>query len=244
VRNYARALGIDVGRALESLAETVPTGPAPEIVVPTQNIRFDPLGQRFANPYFRAWSVAGVAFLLALAATYWWIFVRPAPPAAAIAARKEAAMAQPVPQNLAAAPMPAPEPVFAREAPKEEVPPPAPPPVRVQAPAPRAEAAAFRPTKPADVVIPTEPVQAPRGTVGARTVRLRFKGSSWVEIKDRSGKVLLSKINEKGSEAEVSGRPPFTVVVGNAPDVTMLYEDREFPLEPHTKVAVARFTLE
>src|SRR5690242_10588039 len=51
VRNYARTLGIDAGRALESLAETVPSGPAPRIVVPTQNIRFDPLGQRFASPY-------------------------------------------------------------------------------------------------------------------------------------------------------------------------------------------------
>jgi cytoskeleton protein RodZ len=87
-------------------------------------------------------------------------------------------------------------------------------------------------------------VQETRAVAGARTVRLRFKGPSWVEIKDRSGKVLLSKVNERGSEAEVSGRPPFTVVVGNAPDVTMLYDDREFPLEPHTKVAVARFTLE
>ncbi|MNC93638.1 hypothetical protein D3C83_103110 [compost metagenome] len=56
--------------------------------------------------------------------------------------------------------------------------------------------------------------------------------------------MLLSKLNEAGTEAAVSGRPPFRVVVGNAPDVTMLYDDREFPLEPHTNVAVARFTLE
>ena len=56
--------------------------------------------------------------------------------------------------------------------------------------------------------------------------------------------MLLSQLNRRGSEAEVFGRPPFTVVVGNAPDVTMLYDDRDFPLEPHTKVAVARFTLE
>jgi cytoskeleton protein RodZ len=93
-------------------------------------------------------------------------------------------------------------------------------------------------------VSPTAPAQEARSVAGARTVRLRFRGSSWVEIRDRSGKVLLSKLNEAGSEAEVSGRPPFSVVVGNAPDVTMLYDEREFPLEPHTRVAVARFTLE
>ena len=242
VRNYARALGIDAQAALGSLAEAVPVAPAPRIVVPTQNIRFDPLGQRFASPWFRASGVAAVAFLLALAATYWWIFVRPAPPATASAARKESqpqlAGAAPVPQNLVAAPMPAPEPVAPREAPKEEAPPPAEPKAEIAAsPAPR-------PVKPADVVSPLVQVQQTRAVPGARTVRLRFKGPSWVEIRERGGKVLLSKLNEAGSETEVSGRPPLSVVVGNAPDVTILYDDREFPLEPHTKVAVARFTLE
>ena len=89
-------------------------------------------------------------------------------------------------------------------------------------------------------IIPVKSQAAP----GSRTVRLRFKGPSWVEIRERSGKVLLSKLNEPGSETEVSGRPPFNVIIGNAPDVQVLYEDREFPLEPHTKVAVARFTVE
>jgi cytoskeleton protein RodZ len=65
-----------------------------------------------------------------------------------------------------------------------------------------------------------------------------------VEIKDGRGRVLLSKLNPPGSETEVSGRPPFTVVVGNAPDVEMTYNERQFPLEPHTRVAVARFTVD
>ena len=34
------------------------------------------------------------------------------------------------------------------------------------------------------------------------------------------------------------------VVVGNAPEVQLFYHDHEFDLEPHTKVAVARFTVE
>ena len=48
----------------------------------------------------------------------------------------------------------------------------------------------------------------------------------------------------RGSEREVAGRPPFSVIVGNAPEVRLFYEEREFDLEPHTTVAVARFTLE
>jgi len=34
------------------------------------------------------------------------------------------------------------------------------------------------------------------------------------------------------------------VVVGNAPEVRLFYNDQEFDLEPHTRVAVARFTVE
>jgi cytoskeleton protein RodZ len=81
-------------------------------------------------------------------------------------------------------------------------------------------------------------------TASGSTLKFRFKGSSWVEIKDGRGNVLLSRLNQPGSETEVSGRPPFTVIVGNAPEVEVTYNDREFPLQPHTKVAVARFTVE
>ena len=135
-----------------------------------------------------------------------------------------------------------PEPVAApREAPKVEDAAPAEPPKAEPQKAVPSKAAAKAP----EVVPVTATASAPAARPpGTRTVTLRFRGTSWVEIRDRSGKVLLSKLNEAGSEAEVSGRPPFQVVVGNAPEVTMLYDDRVFPLEPHTKVAVARFTLE
>ena len=262
VRNYSRMLGLDADAALHALAHAAPEGPAPGIVVHSQNIRFDPLGERLTSPYVKAWGVAGVAIALGFAAMYWWLFIRPAPPATATA-RKE--VTRPAPQNLAVAPVPAPEPIVPKQAPTEEVAPQAvapQAPVSPQAPPPAAragsapvkappasearlaEADASRPKKPVDVVSGIVPVQDSRPLAGARTVRLRFKGPSWVEIRDRGGKVLLSKLNEAGSETEVSGRPPFQVVVGNAPDVTMLYDDREFPLEPHTRVAVARFTLE
>jgi cytoskeleton protein RodZ len=78
---------------------------------------------------------------------------------------------------------------------------------------------------------------------GGSVIRLKFRGSAWVEIKDGRGKVLLSRNNPGGSEAEVVGKGPFSVVVGNAPEVTMFFNDREFDLEPHTRVAVARFTV-
>jgi cytoskeleton protein RodZ len=233
VRNYAKIVGKDGGELLARLAQSAPHGPAPGIVVPSQNIRFDPIGDRLSNPYVKAGALAVVAIALAFAVMYWWLFIRPAPPAGM--AKREV---QATPQNLAAAPLPAPEPVMAAPAPieplkaEEKVEP------KVE---PKMEAAKPQPPKPAP-----QPAITPVAQKAAadRRLKLRFKGESWVEIKDRSGRVLLSRLNPPGSEAEVSGRPPFAVVIGNAPLVEMLYEDREFPLEPHTRVAVARFTVE
>lgn len=244
VRNYAKLLGIEPDSVLSRLAQAAPTVAAPGIVVPSQNIRFDPMADRLSNPYVKAGVLAFVAVLLGFAAMYWWLFIRHASPPAAPKKAMAAAASSPTPQNIAAAPMSAPEPVGMREAP-------------VVAEPPKAEAAKAEPPKAAKAEPPKAPPpkreapaqpqdqpQAVASTGPGSTLKFRFKGSSWVEIKDGRGKVLLSRLNLPGSETEVSGRPPFTVIVGNAPEVQMTYNDRDFPLEPHTKVAVARFTVE
>ena len=240
VRNYAKIVGADPEPLLAGLAQSRPSGPAPGIVVPSQNIRFDPLGQRLANPYIKATGVAIAFVVFGFAALYWWFFIRPEPPAVA---RKPVAEQGP-PQQLAVAPQPAPAPVTVAPAPSEPLPPAAvakgePPkaePARIEPP--RAEAPKAEPAPAAPPA--AEAKRSPRD----RVIRLRFKGESWVEIRDGQGKLLLSKLNPPNSEAEVVGRPPFSVIVGNAPEVQMQYNDRDFPLEPHTKVAVARFNLE
>ena len=117
VRNYARILGLDTESALAQLTHVAPLGPAPGIVVPSQNIRFDPLGERLDNPYVKAFGLATVAVLLGFAAMYWWIFIKPAPPAGALTPAKKEAAPQPARQNIAVAPVAPPEPVVAREAP-------------------------------------------------------------------------------------------------------------------------------
>lgn len=226
-RNYSKVLAIDPEVMLQRLAQAAPRSPAQGIVVPTQNIRFDPIGERLGNPYVKAGALAVVVVALGFAAMYWWLFIRPTPPAANLSPpAAKGSRSQPSPQNLAAAPIQPPEPVAPREAPTEPL----------KAEPKKAEPAKVQPAK-------AEAVRL-QSASSARTIKLRFKGESWVEVKDRSGRVLLSKLNLPGSEAEVSGRPPFKVIIGNAPDVEVRYNDREFPLEPHTRVAVARFTVE
>ena len=84
-----------------------------------------------------------------------------------------------------------------------------------------------------------EPAPAP----GERQVRMVFDQASWVEIRDRSGKTIFSQMNPPGTEQRVSGRPPFTVIVGNAHGVRLIYDERPVNLSLHTKVDVARLTL-
>jgi cytoskeleton protein RodZ len=258
VRNYAKVLGLQADNVLPLLTEDAPRDGRPGIVVPTQNIRFDPLGDRLQSPYVKAALLALVAFAFAFAAMYWWLFIRTAPPASAHrnidVTQPSAEMASP-PKPMAmpvaaAAPVPVPEFV---EPPRAEPVKPEPP----KAEAKKAEAKKSDPVKP-DPVKP-EPVKlaaastpanaaapaiAKVPTDGGSVLRFRFHGDSWVEIRDAKGKVLLSRLNAAGSEAEVTGKPPFNVIVGNAPEVRLYYNDREFDLEPHTKVAVARFTVE
>ena len=77
-----------------------------------------------------------------------------------------------------------------------------------------------------------------------RRIVLKFERSSWVEIRGRDGKTLLSQLNPAGSEQTVEGRPPFALIIGNAQFVRLSYDDRLIDLAPHVKVEVARFTLE
>jgi cytoskeleton protein RodZ len=75
-------------------------------------------------------------------------------------------------------------------------------------------------------------------------VRFRFAQASWVEIRDRDGRKIFSQFNPAGTEQVVSGLPPLTLVVGNAKGVGLTYNEQPVDLAPHTKVDVARLTLE
>ncbi|HEY5000087.1 MAG TPA: RodZ domain-containing protein [Usitatibacter sp.] len=250
VRNYAKVLGVSADEALALLPEHAPRDQKPGIVVPTQNIRFDPIGDRLQNPYVKAASLAVVAIAVGFAAMYWWLFIKPTPPGSA-AARKAAATkvagappaaesgpgAVPIAVSEPARSEPVktepPRPEAKQSAPKADVKP---------AAAPKSEAKPAAPPK----VEPPAPAgrEVLKAGASGSVLKFVFKGSSWVEIRDAKGRILLSQLNPAGTRAEVSGKAPFNVIVGNAPQVQFFYNDHEFDLEPHTKVAVARFTVE
>ena len=78
---------------------------------------------------------------------------------------------------------------------------------------------------------------------GKHRITLRFDRESWVQIRNRDGRILTSELNAAGTERVVDGIAPFEIVIGNAQYVRLSYDDKPMDLAPHVKVEVARFTL-
>ena len=103
------------------------------------------------------------------------------------------------------------------------------------------------------VAVPVEPQPAP---VAAKTVSepvvpkagphrlvVRTEGEAWIEIRDSLDRMLVSSLNPAGSERVVRGRPPYSLVIGNAANVRITYGDKPIDLAPHTRQDVARLTV-
>ncbi|RPJ46737.1 MAG: helix-turn-helix domain-containing protein [Betaproteobacteria bacterium] len=114
------------------------------------------------------------------------------------------------------------------------------PPAPVPAELPPGEAATPA-TLVAEPVAAEVPAQKPPGMAAIRFV---FETSSWVEVRDRENRILMSQLNAAGAAQQVQGRPPLQVVVGNAQGVRLIYNGQPFDMGPHIRADVARFTLE
>ena len=79
---------------------------------------------------------------------------------------------------------------------------------------------------------------------GLADVHFRFETESWVEVRDAGSRLLFSQLNPAGTEHHLQARPPLNLIVGNATGVRLEYNGKPFDLKPHTRVDVARFTLE
>lgn len=127
-------------------------------------------------------------------------------------------------------------------------------PVAISAP-PQAAAAPVTPASaPAPSVIPAAPAApvVPVSTPAAEqieplppapTLKIRFSGNSWAEVKDAEGKVLYSQHNAAGAEAAIEGTPPLYIVIGDTTKTAVEVRGEPFDLAPHTRQNVARFTI-
>ena len=116
----------------------------------------------------------------------------------------------------------------------------------VQPAAPRAEMEVpAAPAAPSVAVAETPAAQAqqPSGGAGEGRIRLEFDRESWVEIRDRDGKTLMSQLNPAGSRRVVIGQRPLSLVIGSGAAVRLTYNDKPVDLKPYIQIEVARLTL-
>ena len=71
-----------------------------------------------------------------------------------------------------------------------------------------------------------------------------FSGPSWVEIYGSNDERLYYKMGQEGEIASLVGLLPFTVRIGDASVVRVLFNDEEVDLAPHTFGNVANLTLQ
>lgn len=99
------------------------------------------------------------------------------------------------------------------------------------------------------VAAPSEPAaeraSKPEARVGGQqSLVFRFGEDAWIEVRDQSGRVIVSRVGKGGTSEEVQGTPPFALVIGNAAKVVLEHDGRPVDLAPHTRVSVARLRLE
>jgi cytoskeleton protein RodZ len=234
LRNYAKVLQLDP-EPLLALCQLEPPQ-AHSIAVPTSKIEFGgkrrlmPFGDHSAMPWAKYAAIISAAVLVVFWGVYELLQGQPSPQDAVVKSAGETTMVLSLPQAdipvqtapdtsqaVEAVPVPTPATV------------PAAPPSTVEAPVPLA---------------PQVPSASPAADAGGQRLQFAFDGDSWVEVKDKSGKVVFHQSNPKGSQQSVRGNPPFTLVIGNAAHVRLTYNDKPVDLAPHIKVDVARLTIE
>ncbi|MCB1933928.1 MAG: DUF4115 domain-containing protein [Candidatus Accumulibacter sp.] len=74
-------------------------------------------------------------------------------------------------------------------------------------------------------------------------LKLVFAQAAWVDVRDGGGEVVAFGLKPAGSQQDLKGQPPFSLVIGNAKYVTVEYKGEAVDLGPHINKGVARLTV-
>jgi cytoskeleton protein RodZ len=257
IRNYARLVGLDPDKVLRAL----PAGAAaPALEAPTLQETAPTIGELPATDRAKVgwarWAIPLIlASVVAAAAVYEWM--RPAGDAR-VAPATDAGVETPAPAPTPPPPdqsaMPLPNPLAATKSEGESSPAPASDQATVTA-TPAAASTASAPgastasapgvgtASAPGVGTASAPAARTAATAAEQPLVITFADYSWTEIRDRDGRVLLHGMNSGGTAKNLSGTPPFDIVIGNAADVRLTYKGNPVDLAPHTRQNVARFRL-
>jgi len=246
-RNYARLLKLDADAVLEALPGEHGTAPDRAPLATSRAMGEMPT-ERPPRANIARWAIPLVLVAIVAVAAF-YEFARP---------QGSRAPAPVPPTPIAPAPATAPVPLVNPVRPASEAATTAPattvapatneaaPPVSL-APAPAAAA-----TEPPAVVTPVTASSAPASQDAAvataatrgNQLALRFRGTSWVEVRDRSGSVVLSMTGSDGATREIVIAPPGEVTVGNAGVVDATWRGRSVDVMAQARQNVARIRLD
>ena len=270
VRNYARLLHLDAGGLLAGLpdADEAPALDRPPLQATGAMIAELP-ATRARAPGFARWLIPLllVACVIAAAAYEWYGGGLGAPretQSAAMTKSEPALQGGVSPQATTTVALPNPLDGAAKSEPPAASTPPsadstatsaptavsAPP--TEMSPAPGATASSPTMTEPAPAAIAPPPAEAARTVTDAKPaasevvpapLQLTYRASSWTQIRDRTGQILISRTVPAGSEQSIRGTAPFDIVIGNARAVTLVYRGEPVDLARYTHGNIARLRL-
>lgn len=231
IRNYAKLLHADPQPMLDAYQRTGPQTPTQVIASQDGQVSFTEHPKSFQLRY-------GLVLVVVLAVAGYALYEWSPLSASKQAAPVGEATTLPQPEKSAPVPLPQPEAVKPAE--------PAPSPVTKPAPLPPVAPVSAAPPAATVSVAPqavSTPIPQPDNK-NLPSLNLAFSGDSWVEVRDRSGKIVFSQLSHANTQQIVQGLPPFELVIGNAPAVKLSYKGKPVDLTAFTRAEVARIKLD
>jgi cytoskeleton protein RodZ len=230
LRNYARLVRLDADEILASLpdAAATPSLDRPSLT-PTTRVMGELPAEMSGKPSSARWAIPlALAAIVAIGIVY--EYGRPlAEHARSLTAGRPASSAATPTAPSASSPSAPSAPAVNASAPD----------AAPSAPQPAAGAAA-----PADTAATSPAANAvPAAPAGDLPLAFVFRGTSWIEVKDAKGTIVLSTIGYPGATHATGGTTPLEVVLGNAEAVTVTWRGAPFDVAPFVKQNVAKFSV-
>ncbi len=224
MRNYARLLHLDPEALLAALPESAaaPSLDRPTLAPTTRTMGDLPIDNSAKPPRAR-WAIPlALVAIIAIALAY--EFGRP------LLERGKSELTGRSAAPAKTAPPPAPA---AAPGPATEV---TPAPAATATGAPATAASETASAEPPTIAAPIAP--------GTETpLVFVFRGTSWIEVKDAKGAIVLSTMGYPGATHAVGGAFPLEVVLGNAEAVTVTMRGAPYDTTPYVKQNVAKFQI-
>ncbi|WP_255990505.1 RodZ domain-containing protein [Chitinolyticbacter albus] len=224
VRNYAKLLGLDAAPLLADLERLLPKERLQSALPAVkEELGFNLAGgSASGSGGGMAGVLVGVATFAAVVGGVWWYLQLPVSPQLDV-----------VPNQVIE--MPAPVAPIANVASSLAA--------SVVASAPVAVVASVADDRLSPTPTPTPTPTLTPVSVGTDELRFVAQGETWVQVHDAAGQRILSEVIPAGGERTVSGKRPFTIKIGNAPQTRLFLKGQPVDLAQYTNVNVATFEL-